>query len=384
MPWSNQSGGGGNQGGPWGGGGGPGGPWGRPPQGGGPNGTPPDLEELIRRSQDRLRRVLPGGGGLGGKGIALILAFAAVLIVLWNSFVIIEEGQAGIVTRFGAYQAPPRQPGINWVIWPIDQVQTIRVTRQNLEEIGFQTRGTQRREVPDEALMLTRDENIVSVGFTVSWSIRTDRPQDFLFNIADQQGAVRAVAESAMREVVGRNTAEDVITRGQTILQTEVTRILQETLDSYQSGIQINAVSISRPEVPPAVREAFNDVQQAAQDAQTFQNQARRDANQLLADARAAANQLRQEADSYARRVAAEAEGDASRFLAIYNEYRAAPDVTRQRIFIETMERVFRGTNKIIIEQGQNGQNVLPLLPLGDLRRATEGTTAAPGQSQTR
>jgi membrane protease subunit HflK len=385
MPWSNQSGGGGggNQGGgPWGGGGGPGGPWGRPPQGGGPGGTPPDLEELIRRSQDRLRRVLPGGGGLGVKGIAVLLVLAAVAITLWNSVFAIEEGQAGIVTRFGAYQAPPRQPGFNFMLWPIDQVQTIRVTRQNLEEIGFQTRGNTRREVPDEALMLTRDENIVSVGFTVAWSIRPDRPQDFLFNIADQQGAVRAVAESAMREVVGRNTAEDVITRGQTILQTEVTRILQETLDSYQSGIQVISLSISRPEVPPAVREAFNDVQQAGQDAQTFQNQSRRDANQLLADARAAANQLRQEADAYAQRVVAEAQGDTSRFLAIFNEYRQAPDVTRQRIFIETMERIFRGTNKIILDQAQGAQNVLPLLPLG---RALEGLIpAAPAQGQTR
>ena len=271
------------------------------------------------------------------------------------------------------------------MLWPIDQVQTICVTRQNLEEIGFQTRGNTRREVPDEALMLTRDENIVSVGFTVAWSIRTDRPQDFLFNISDQQGAVRAVAESAMREVVGRNTAEDVITRGQTILQVEVQRILQETLDSYQSGIQVNALSISRPEVPPAVREAFNDVQQAAQDAQTFQNQARRDIGQLLADARGAANQLRQDADAYSRRVIAEAEGEASRFLAVFNEYRAAPEVTQRRIFIETMERIFRNTNKIILETGQAGQSVLPLLQLGDvIRRATEAPAPAPAQGQTR
>lgn len=390
MPWSNQSGGGGgNPGGPWGGGGGGGrGPWGPPPQGGGGGGggggpTPPDLEELIRRSQDRLKNVLPGGGGLGVKGIALAAAALFGIYWMYNSAFTVQPDEVGIVTRFGAYQAPPRQPGLNFMFWPIEQVQTVRVTRVNQEEVGFRSRGDRRQEVPDEALMLTKDENIVSVGFTVSWSIRADRPQDFVFNIAAQQETVRAVAESAMREVVGRNNAEDVITRGQAILQAEVTRIIQETLDAYQSGIQLNALSVSRPEVPPAVREAFNDVQQAAQDAQTFQNQARRDANQLLADARAGANQLRQEADAYARRVEAEAEGDASRFLSVYNEFRNAREVTQRRMFLETMERVLSGTNKVIIEQGSNGQGVVPFLPLDQLRRTTEAPQA-PVQGQTR
>lgn len=389
MPWSNQSGGGGNAGGPWGGGGGQGprGPWGQPPQGGGgggPGGTPPDLEELIRRSQDRLRNVLPGGGGLGGKTIAAIGALAVGVIVLWNSAFTVEPDQVGIVTRFGAYQAPPRPSGLNFMLWPIEQVTLVRVTRVNQEEVGFRSRGDRRQEVPDEALMLTKDENIVSVGFTVSWAIRPDRPQDFLFNIANQQETVRAVAESAMREVVGRNNAEDIITRGQAILQTEVTRIIQETLDSYQSGIQINALSVSRPEVPPAVREAFNDVQQAAQDAQTFQNEARRDTNQLLADARGQANTIRQEADAYARRVSAEAEGEAARFLSVYQEYRNAPDVTQRRIFLETMERIFRGANKVILDQGANTQGVLPFLPLPELRRQTETGTQPQAQGATR
>jgi membrane protease subunit HflK len=299
---------------------------------------------------------------------------------LYNTAFTVQPDEVGIVTRFGAYQAPPRQPGLNFMFWPIEQVQTVRVTRVNQEEIGFRSRGDRRQEVPDESLMLTKDENIVSVGFTVSWSIRADRPQDFIFNIVAPQEAVRAVAESAMREVVGRNTAEDVIIRGQAILQADAIRIIQETLDSYQSGIQINSLSVSRPEVPPAVREAFHDVQQAAQDAQTFQNQARRDANQLLADARASANQLRQEADAYARRVVAEAEGDASRFLAVYTEFRNAREVTQRRMFLETMERVLGGTNKIIIEQNQNGQGVIPFLPLDAIRRTTEAPQ--PGQPQ--
>lgn len=389
MPWSNQNGGGGGPpGGPWGGGGGggggPRGPWGQGPGGGGgPSGpNPPDLEELIRRSQDRLKTVLPGGGGLGLKGAIGIGVVLVGLYAAFQSAFTVQPDEVGIVTRFGAYQAPPRQPGLNFILWPIEQVQTVRVTRVNQEELGFRTQGERRREVPDESLMLTRDENIVSVGFTVSWAINPVRPQDFVFNIAQQQDMVRAVAESVMREVVGRNNAEDVITRGQAILQLEASRIIQETLDSYQSGIIVSSLSISRPEVPPAVREAFNDVQQAAQDAQTFQNQSRRDANQLLADARAAANQMRQEADAYARRVVAEAEGESARFLSVYNEYRNARDVTRQRLFIETMERVLGATNKIVIEQNANGgQGVVPLLPLELLRRATEAP-AAQGQPQ--
>jgi membrane protease subunit HflK len=330
--------------------------------------------------------VLPGGGGLGFKGIALLGALAAGVLVLWNSAFTVEPDQVGIVTRFGAYQAPPRPSGLNFMLWPIEQVNLVRVTRVNQEEVGFRSRGDRRQEIPDEALMLTRDENIVSVGFTVSWAIRPDRPQDFLFNIANQQETVRAVAESAMREVVGRNNAEDIIVRGQAILQTEVTRIIQETLDSYQSGIQINALSVSRPEVPPAVREAFNDVQQAAQDAQTFQNEARRDTNQLLADARGQANTNRQEADAYARRVAAEAEGEAARFISVYDEYRNAPDVTQRRIFLETMERVFRGSGKVIIDQNANSQNVIPYLPLPELRRTPDAPAApvAPPQGATR
>ena len=364
MPWSNQS--GGNGGGPWGQG--PRGPWGQGPQGPNNGPAPPNLDDVIRRAQAQMRKFLPSGDN-GGRGlIALVLAGLGV-IWMFNSAFTVQPDEVGIVTRFGAYQAPPRQSGLNFILWPIEQVQTVRVTRVNQEEIGFRSRGNGRQELPDEALMLTKDENIVSVGFTVSWSVRPDRPQDFVFRIVAPQDAVRAVAESAMREVVGRNNAEDIITKGQAILQAEVTRILQETLDSYSAGIQINAVSISRPEVPPQVREAFNDVQQAAQDAQTFQNQSRRDANQLLANARADVVQQFQEADSYAKRIAAEAEGEASRFLAVYEQYKNAKDVTRQRIYLETIERVLSGSSKTIIDGAAGGNNVQPYLPLPEARR---------------
>lgn len=366
MSWSNQSG-GGNGGGPWGQG--PRGPWSQGPQGPNNGTTPPDLDDVVRRAQAQLKKLLPSGQG-GGRGLFALLGVAALFVWLFNSAFTVQPDEVGIVTRFGAYQAPPRQSGLNFILWPIEQVQTVRVTRVNQEEIGFRSRGTtNRQESPDEALMLTKDENIVSVGFTVSWSVRADRPQDFVFKIVQPQDAVRAVAESAMREVVGRNNAEDIITRGQAILQSEATRIVQETLDSYNAGIRINALSVSRPEVPPQVREAFNDVQQAAQDAQTFQNQSRRDANQTLANARADVVQQFQEADSYAKRISAEAEGEASRFLAVYEQYKNAKDVTRQRMFLETMERVFSGANKTIIDGGPGGTGVQPYLPLSELRR---------------
>lgn len=371
MPWSNQS-------------GGPQGPWNQRPQGGGNGGgnggggnQPPDLEDLIRKGQEHLRTILPGSGPNG-----FVVAIALLVGVIWwasNSFFTVQPDQVGVVTRFGAYQGPPRTSGLNFMFWPVDQVQLVRVTRVNQEELGFRSgvdRTGSRREIAEEAQMLTRDENIVSVGFTVSWAIKPDRPQDFLFNATEVQATVRAVAESAMREVVGRNRAEDVITKGQAILQGDVQKILQETLDAYGTGVLIRALSVSRPEVPPAVRDAFNDVQQAAQDAQTFQNQSRRDANKLLAEARADAAQQLQEADGYSKRVSAEALGDAARFISVYNEYKNAKDVTQKRIFIETMEKVLSGSNKVMLDSAA-GQGVLPYLPLPDLRRPADAAQGA-------
>jgi membrane protease subunit HflK len=369
MPWSNQSG-GGNSGGPQG-------PWNQRPQGGGGGQQPPDLEDLIRKGQEHLKSLLPGNGP--NRFVVLIALALGFVWFASNSFFTVQPDQVGVVTRFGAYQGPPRTSGLNFMLWPIDQVALVRVTRVNQEEIGFRSgvdRTGSRKEMSEESQMLTRDENIVSVGFTVSWAIRPDRPQDFLFNATEVQATVRAVAESAMREVVGRNRAEDIITKGQTILQADVQKILQETLDAYGTGVLIRALSVSRPEVPPAVRDAFNDVQQAAQDAQTFQNQSRRDANKLLADARGDAATQLQEADGYSKRVSAEALGDAARFISIYNEYKNAKDVTQRRIFLETMEKVLSGANKVVMDNA-GGQGVLPYLPLPELRRPADAPQGA-------
>jgi membrane protease subunit HflK len=367
----------------------PGGPWGsgdepkdpdnyRKYQQRGPrsNDNESGFENFIRNIQARLKSFFHGNGGDGWnpKTIGLLAFIGIGTLVIFESAFTIAPDQIGIVTRFGAYQAPPRPPGLNFMLWPIDQVQILRVTAENLEEIGYRTVGERsgRREVPEEALMLTSDENIVSLGFNVTWAIKLTTPQDFLFNVASVRDTIRAVAESAMREVVGRNHAEDIVTKGQAILQSDVIKIMQDTLDRYGAGVQITNVTISRPEVPPAVREAFNDVQQAAQDAQTFQNQAHRDANQLLADARADAAVQVQEADAYAQRVVAESKGEAARFLSVLAEYRNAKDVTRQRLYIETMERVLEGSTKVIMQTGAGAQGVLPYLPLPELRKRGE------------
>jgi membrane protease subunit HflK len=361
----------------------PGGPWGSPEDPKEPNdfrkyrrprhndSDDPGFEDFIRNLQARLKSYFgSGGNGWDPKTIALLAAVGVFALFIYKSAFTIAPDQVGVVTRFGAYQAPPRPPGLNFILWPIDRVQILRVTAENLEEIGYRTVGERsgRREVPEEALMLTSDENIVSLGFNVTWAIKTASPQDFLFNVAMVRDTIRAVAESAMREVVGRNRAEDIVTKGQAILQLDVIKIMQDTLDRYGAGVTITNVTISRPEVPPAVREAFNDVQQAAQDAQTFQNQAHRDANQLLADARADAAVQVQEADAYAQRVVAEAKGEAARFLSVLAEYRNAKDVTRQRLYIETMERVLTGANKVVLPSGERAQGVLPYLPLPELR----------------
>ncbi len=367
MSWNN------TPGGPWGSGGDNGGSREQKnnrPTGGGPG------DDFIKRQQDKIKNIFhDGNNGWNIKAVGLLVLLFFIGLVIVKSAFSIAPDQIGIVTRFGAYQAPPRPPGLNFMLWPIDRVQILRVTAENLEEIGYRSAGDHngRRDVPDESQMLTADENIVSVGFNVTWAIKGDVPQDFLFNVAEVEDTIRAVAESAMREVVGRNRAEDIITKGQAILQGDVVRIMQETLDGYKAGVQITNVTISRPEVPPAVREAFNEVQQAAQDAQTFQNQAQRDANQQLANARADAVQSIQQAEAYAQRVVAEAKGDAARFLSVYNEYKNAKDVTQQRIYLETMERVLAGANKVIMQNGAGGQGVVPYLPLPELRKSGDG-----------
>jgi len=366
MPWSNQG------GGPWGSGGGGGGkgPWGSGPQ---PTGgsTPPDLEDLLRRSQDKLRTVLPGGG-LGGRGLILLL-LGAILVWAASGFYRVDANEYGVVLRFGAYNREAR-PGLNyhWP-YPIESVLTPQVTVVRQIHIGMRLvedlrRGTTIRDVPEESLMLTGDENIVDVDFTVFWQVRPDKVSDYLFNISQQESTVKAVAESAMREIVGRNDIGPILTGARQGIEKDVFELMQRVLEEYKAGVMITQVQMQKVDPPQQVIDSFRDVQAARADLERAQNEAQTYANRVVPEARGRAAQITQAAEAYREQTVAEAKGGASRFLKVYDEYKKAPDVTRQRMYLETMERIFNGTEKIIMDSGA-ATGAIPYLPLPELTR---------------
>jgi len=377
MPWSNQG------GGPWGSGGGKG-PWGSGPQPSGP--TPPDLEEFLRRSQDKLRTVLPGGN-LGGKGLAIIV-LAAIAIWGFSGFYRVDPDELGVVLRFGKYVRDAK-PGLNYHLpYPIESVLTPKVTRVNRIDIGMQLvenlrRGSPTiRDVPEESLMLTGDENIVDVDFSVFWVVKPDGAGDYLFNIQQPEGTVKAVAESAMREVIGRSNLQPILTGARQKIESEVHELMQKTLDYYGSGIQITQVQMQKVDPPNQVIASFRDVQAARANLEQMQNEAQAYANKVVPEARGEAAQVTQSAEAYREQTVAEAKGATARFLKVYEEYKKAPDVTRQRLYLETMERLFGGTDKIIIDSGGQGSGVVPYLPLDQLQRRPQQPAPQPGGSR--
>ncbi|MGV3634931.1 MAG: FtsH protease activity modulator HflK [Pseudorhodoplanes sp.] len=369
MPWSNQGGGGG----PWGSG--PKGPWGSGPQPGG--GTqPPDLEDLLRRSQDKIKNVLPGGS-FGGK-IGVIVALLVALF-LWgiSGFFVVQPGELGVVMRFGKYVGDaPAGWGYTWP-YPIGAVQKVNIERINRIDVGMRiiedTRrgGSTARDVPEESLMLTGDENIVDVDFAVLWKIKPDKGAgQFLFNIQYPEGTVKAVAESAMREVIGRSNIQPILTGARQNIENAVQELMQKTLDEYQSGILITQVQLQKVDPPAQVIDAFRDVQAARADLERAQNEAQTYANRVVPEARGRAAQIMQNAEAYREQTVAEATGQTARYNQIYQEYAKAPQVTRQRLYLETMERLLGGTDKIILDSGTatGGQGVIPYLSLDQNR----------------
>jgi modulator of FtsH protease HflK len=353
MPWNNQGGGG-----PWGGGNG-GGPWDQGPRGPvGPQSSPPDLEEIIRRGQDRLRRALPGGGGASPAMIAVIIL---ALLGLWafKAVYTVQPDQLAVELRFGKPKQELSEPGLHFHWWPVETVETVSVA-ERLVDIGEIRGGS------SSGLMLSGDQNIVDVKFSVAYQV--DNPTNYLFQVDEPDGMVRQVSESAMREVVGRRPAQDIFRDDRQGIAEEVREILQATLEEYGAGIRINALSIEDVAPPREVADAFDEVQRAEQDEDRFVEESNQYANQRLGQARGEAAQIREAAAAYRNRVVQEAEGEAQRFISVYDEYAKAPEVTRRRLFIETMESVLRGSNKVIVEQG-SGQGVIPYLPLPELRR---------------
>jgi membrane protease subunit HflK len=365
MPWSNQG------GGPWGSGGGNKGPWGSGPQPPGGNSGPPDLEELLRRSQDKLRTVLPGGN-LGGRGVA-VAALAVVLIWLFTGFFQVAPDERGVVLRFGKYNRTV-EPGLAYHLpYPVESALTPKVTRVNRIDIGMRLvedlrRGTTVRDVPEESLMLTGDENIVDVDFTVLWVVKPDGVGNYLFNIQQPEGTVKAVAESAMREVIGRSDSREIQTSARQSIEAAVQDLMQKVLDNYGSGVLVNQVQLQKVEPPAQVIDSLRDVQAARIDQERAQNEAQTYANRVVPEARGRAAQIIQAAEAYREQTVAEAKGQTSRFIQVYEEYKKAPEVTRQRMYLETMERLFSGTEKIIMDSG-SGNNIVPYLPLNELTR---------------
>ena len=377
MPWNTQG------GGPWGSGGGKG-PWGSGPQpGSGP--TPPDLEEILRRSQDRLRRVLPGGS-MGNKGFALI-ALAAVALWGLSGFFRVEPDELGVVLRFGK-EVREVQPGLNYHLpYPIETALTPKALRVNKIDIGMRLvddvrrGGTMTRDVPEESLMLTGDENIVDVDFAVLWKVKPTGVGDFLFNIQKPEGTVKAVAESAMREVIGRSDIEPILTGARQTIETAVHGLLQRTLDQYGAGIEVRQIQLQKVDPPAQVIDAFRDVQAARADLERSVNEAQTYANTVVPEAKGRAAQIHQAAEAYRSQTVAEATGQAARFSKIYDEYKKAPDVTRERMYLETMERVLGGSDKVIVDQGAGGTGVVPYLPLSELsRQGAQQSPRAPAQ----
>ena len=372
MPWNNQSGGGG----PWGSG--PRGPWSSGPQS--PGGSkPPDLEELLRRSQDRLRSLLPGN--LGGRGIALI---ALAVVVLWgfSGFFRVEPDELGVVLRFGKFTREV-VPGLNYHLpYPIETALTPPALRINKIDIGMRPvedvrRGTSVREVPEESLMLTGDENIIDVDFSVLWKVRPSAVGDYLFNIQNPEGTVKAVAEASMREIVGRSTLQPILTGARQTTETAVQDLMQKTLDHYGAGIQVQQVQLQKVDPPAQVIDSFRDVQAARSDLERAQNEAQTYANRIVPEARGRAAKITQDAEAYREQTVAEATGQTSRFLQVYDQYKKAPDVTRERMYLETMERVLGGSDKTIIDTGpQPGPGVVPYLPLTELPRTRQAPAA--------
>ena len=363
MPWDNNS---GNNQNPWGSGGGSGGGGGRGPNRGS-GGNEPDLDEIIRQAQNRLRNLIPSSGG--GSGIVVILA---ILVGLWalSGFYRVGADEQGVVLRFGKFHTQTA-PGLNYHLpWPIETAVTPKVTTENLVDIGMRSSADRRganisRDVPEESLMLTGDENIVDVDFSVFWVIK-DAP-DFLFNIQNPTGTVKAVAESTMREIIGQNDIQPILTEQRQKNEEQAKALMQQTLDSYGAGITVTRVKMQKVDPPAAVIDAFRDVQAARADQERARNEANKYANRVVPEAQGEAVRIRREAEAYRAQTVAEADGEATRFASIYDEYRNARGVTRQRIFLETLEKVLGRTNKVIIEQ--DGQGVVPYLPLDQLRK---------------
>ena len=347
-------------------------PWGSPPGGGNGSGrgpTPPDIDEIIKNIQKTINRFIPGRGAGGSKPIFLGLIILVIIWVASGLYRVLPDEQ-GVVLRFGKF-VNTTQPGLNYHIpYPIETALTPKVTKVNRIDVGFRTGSDTGfssagiADVPEESLMLTGDENIVNIDFSVFWVIKD--AGKFLFKIQDPQGTVKAAAETAMREVIAKSRIQPILTEGRSQIEVETQEIIQDILDEYNSGIQITQVQTQKADPPDEVIDAFRDVQAARADMERSKNEAEGYANDVIPRARGEAAKILQAAEAYKKQVVARAEGEASRFISIYTEYALAKEVTQERMYLETMEKVLASIDKVIIEKNASS-GVIPYLPLPEL-----------------
>jgi membrane protease subunit HflK len=337
---------------------------------------PPDIEDMIRRSQDSFKRFLPGGGG-GPKSIILIVLAVAALWAA-SGFYRVQPGEQGVELLFGKF-VKHTTPGLNyWFPGPIGEVLRPNVERTNTVTVGFREisqsrrgRGVGGRDLPQESLMLTGDQNIIDIDFVVQWRIKN--AADFLFNIRDPEGTIKIAAESAMREIIGQTALQDATTGKRQQVQQQSRVLLQKILDDYGAGVSIAEIQLQKADPPAEVIDAFNDVQRARQDQERSINEATAYKNDIVPKAKGKAQTLIQAASAYKEKVTKEADGEAKRFLSVYETYKVAKDVTTRRLFLERMQQVFKDADKVIIDKGESGSGVVPYLPLPELKKRQGG-----------
>ncbi len=354
-------------------------PWGSPPGGGNGSGRgggqrPPNIDEVIEKIQKLINKFIPGGKTTGSKPIFFGLAILVIVWALSGLYRVLPDEQ-GVVLRFGKFVSTT-QPGLNYHIpYPVESVLTPKVTKVNRIDVGFRAASDSGRtsgvgDVPEESLMLTGDENIVNIDFSVFWVIKD--AGNFLFRIQSPVETVKAASETAMREVIAKSQLQPILTKGRSTIEIEVQEIIQSILDEYESGIQITQVQTQKADPPDQVIDAFRDVQAARADMERSKNEAEAYANDVIPRARGDAAKILQEAEAYKKQVVAAAEGEASRFVAIYNEYAKAKQVTQERMYLETMEKVLADIDKVIIDRKAGG--VVPYLPLPELSKKGSST----------
>ncbi len=330
-----------------------------------------EYDDYLKQFQDKFKSFFPNGNSKSPLSLSIVLI---IIITIWfgSGFYRVGTDEQGVVTRFGEY-VRTSEPGLHYHLpFPIEKVLKPKVTRVNRIEVGFRTsqsqfsQNSQVRQVPEEALMLTGDENIVDLNFTVFWIIKDAK--DFLFNIRNPEMTIKSVGESVMREKIGQTPIDPILSEGKSIVEEDAKNTLQDVLDYYNSGVLVTQVQLQKADPPELVIESYRDVQRAKTDEQRLKNEAEAYRNDIIPRARGEAEQMLQKAEGYKQEVVAKSKGEAERFISVYNSYKSSKDVTRQRIYLETLEQTLGNINKVIIDSDAQG-GVVPYLPLPEIKK---------------